>query len=355
MRRGAAGGTTEHRNVPRSPRRFLQRVALGLVLCAGTFCSAVEPVSAQGKAAANSEYDRVLKEALDEFGRGNWVEARTLFERAHRMEPSARTLRAIGLASFEEKRYVVALGALRESLAMPVKPLTAKQRREVEEAIRRAESFVVQYTLELSPEDAQVLIDGAPAVIVDGKLQLDPGGHELTVSAEGHENVERRIVANSGGESVLRVRLPALGSDDDDARPVTVVPGPDAATDRTPPEDDGLSTIQYIGIGVGAAGVLSLGASLYFALSAKSKYDDSGCDDGGCRDRAAQELNEDALASGDIATVTAIAGLVAVAAGTTLLIWNPSSDAQAESESAGLGVTPLVAPGRAGARVSVRF
>ena len=354
MRRGAAvARATARRSVTRLFRPLVSRLTALLVLCAVVTSSAVDSVAAQDAEASNdADYDRVLKEALEEFGRGNWVEARTLFERAHQMQPSARTLRAIGLASFEEKRYVAALTALREALQMPVKPLTAKQRREVEDAIRRAEPFVIQYALELAPESAQVQVDGAPGVVIDGKLQLDPGGHELLISAEGYEAVQRRVVAESRGEAALRVQLRPAGAGGTPGE-ATVVAGPSGATEATPAEQDGLSTIQYVGIGVGSAGVVTLGASLYFALSAKSKYDDSGCDDGGCRDEAAKELNDDALAAGDIATVTAIVGLVAVAAGTTLLIWNPSSETP--GESARLEVTPFVSPAHAGAMVGGRF
>ena len=352
LRRAAVVGRVAEQLRLRSRHLTPLRALALFVLCAALLSLPVNSAAAQEEGGGSSaEYDRILKDALEEFGRGNWVEARTLFERAHQMQPSARTLRAIGLASFEEKRYVAALTALREALQMPVKPLTAKQRREVEDAIRRAEPFVVQYTLELTPEGAQVQVDGAAGVVIDGKLQLDPGGHELVISAEGYEAVQRRMVAESRADATLRVRLQPAGAGGAEGE-TTVVPGPSGAT-NTPPAEGGLSTIQYVGIGVGAAGVLSLGASLYFAISAKSKYDDSGCADGGCRDEAAKELNDDALVAGDIATVTAIVGLVAAAAGTTLLIWNPSSEAP--GESARLQVTPLVSPTRVGGVVGGRF
>ena len=67
-------------------RRF-SRAIWALALAFG-LCSAVSPAAAQPKDIApeaaptdNPEYDRLLKEALNEFQLGNWTEARSLFER----------------------------------------------------------------------------------------------------------------------------------------------------------------------------------------------------------------------------------------------------------------------------------
>ena len=55
-------------------------------------------------AAAQAEpYQDVVREGIHEFTAGNFVEARTLFERAHALKPSARTFRGLGLISYELK------------------------------------------------------------------------------------------------------------------------------------------------------------------------------------------------------------------------------------------------------------
>ena len=46
--------------------------------------------------AQESEYDRLLDDAVAEFGQGHWTEALAFFGRAHAILPNARTLRGMG-------------------------------------------------------------------------------------------------------------------------------------------------------------------------------------------------------------------------------------------------------------------
>lgn len=308
--------------------------------------------------AASSEYDQALREALTEFGRGNWVEARSLFERAHELQPSARTLRAIGLAAFEEKRYVLATTTLAASLEDQRKPLNAAQRQEVEDAMRRAEGFVARFTLEIVPANATVRVDAAPAVISAGTLLLDPGEHELVISAEGFETLERRILAQPREQRPLRLALRSNQRVPEPAAavvPTTLRPPVTGARIETEVSDDDplFSTQQYIGIGVGAVGVLSLAASLYFGLRAKSEYDDSGCASGGCADLAAKKLNERALVSGNIATGLGIGGLAAAGAGAFLILWSPSPEQPLQSAT--LRLSPTLSPAQGGLQLEGVF
>jgi tetratricopeptide (TPR) repeat protein len=160
--------------------RFLLLFLVGALLGAA-------PVLAQSTrpdAASEAEYQTALKNALDEFNAGNWEEARALFERAHALQPSARTLRGLGITAFEERHYVDALSYLRAALADRRKPLTAAQRTEVTALSQRAEGNIVRLSLELSPADAQVRIDGRPATLdAERTLLLDPGRYEIVVSA----------------------------------------------------------------------------------------------------------------------------------------------------------------------------
>src|SRR5215510_11512113 len=74
--------------------------------------------------AQSSEFDSLIGEAVREFAAENFVEARSLFERAHALEPNARTLRALGLCAFELKQYTQAASELDAALKDLRKPLT---------------------------------------------------------------------------------------------------------------------------------------------------------------------------------------------------------------------------------------
>src|SRR5689334_12069641 len=68
-------------------------------------------------------YEALIEAALTEFGAGHWEEARALFRQAHASFPNARTLRGMGMASFELRDYPEALGELGAALTDDRRPL----------------------------------------------------------------------------------------------------------------------------------------------------------------------------------------------------------------------------------------
>src|SRR5262245_28844317 len=125
---------------------------------AGAFSCAVwvsVPSSAQAPAptrAQASEYDDLVLRALTAYDAGRWDEARGLFERAHAIDPTARTLRTIGMAAFNQGDLIAALQNLEGALVDPRKPLTDDQRAHVLGLIDRANRQVGRYRLRLQPQ-----------------------------------------------------------------------------------------------------------------------------------------------------------------------------------------------------------
>ncbi|HET6331831.1 MAG TPA: hypothetical protein VFG30_01395, partial [Polyangiales bacterium] len=92
----------------------LKSYVIGIFAVLGVLAlSAPEAARAQNK---GDGYSQVIQNAVVEFDAGNWAEARVLFEQAHTLRPSARTLRGMGMASFEIKEYVRAEKELNASL-----------------------------------------------------------------------------------------------------------------------------------------------------------------------------------------------------------------------------------------------
>jgi hypothetical protein len=146
------------------------------------------------------KYRSTLKEALAEYDAGHFEEARSLFRRAHDINPNARTLRSIGMASFELRDYVGAVRALSASLAETRKALNPEQRAHAHGLLERSRMYVDVYNLKVVPSDARVLIDGrVPEYEEDGTLLLGFGSHNLEASRPGY--LLRSIGVNvSGGE-----------------------------------------------------------------------------------------------------------------------------------------------------------
>jgi hypothetical protein len=168
----------------------------------------VTPVGAQTPETSEL-YDRVLSEAISAFKARQWTRARDLFQRAHEMSPSARTLRGIGVTAFEGGEYVAAVHALEAALVHPEKQLPPDLREGTLALIAEARERVGSVALTLTPESAQVRCDGQEvAREPDGSLLLDPGPHTLVFSAAGFEPREERLSVTSKERGTLTVALP---------------------------------------------------------------------------------------------------------------------------------------------------
>jgi hypothetical protein len=301
---------------------------LHVALCALTaLLFALTPGAfARADATNAKEYKRVLAEAMAEYERSNWAEARALFQAAHEMQPTARTLRAIGMCAFEEKAYVMSISFLGQAVADTRKPLTAEQRKQTEDALWRAHEFVAQYRLDITPSDAVVRIDGQEPFLEEGKLLLDPGTHRLSLSAAGYETVENTMTVRARETGELAIKLVLSGSNQPLAEAPVVAPTETLGSAAGKPVDQApksgaLTKGQWVGIGLVGLGAVGLGLGIGFGVDAKNKHDLSKCEGAVCQDAAGQRLNEKAMTSGNVSTAMFAVGGVAAAAGIFLAIW----------------------------------
>jgi hypothetical protein len=159
------------------------------------------------------QYNALVDEAASEFDARRYEEARALYKRAHEISPNARTLRGIGMSSFELREYVEALRALEASLVNKRKPLTSTQRQEVQGMVDRSRSAVGRFIVTLSPKDAQLKVDGAAAVLEeDGSLLLSFGRHLLTAEAPGKAPANREVNVIGGERQEVAFALGPLGA-----------------------------------------------------------------------------------------------------------------------------------------------
>ena len=157
---------------------------------------------------ATELYDRVLAEAISAFKARHWSRARDLFQRAHEMSPSARTLRGIGVTAFEGGEYVAAIHALEAALVHPQKQLPPDLREGTRVLIEQARARVGVVTVALTPEDADVRCDGEGLTREnDGSLLLDPGPHVLSFSAPGFVAQEHGLNISGKDRQSLLVAL----------------------------------------------------------------------------------------------------------------------------------------------------
>ena len=163
-------------------------------------------LTAFAQTAKPDEYKKVIEGAVLEFDSGNWAEARVLFEQAHALRPSARTLRGMGKVSFELKEYVRAQRELNAALVELRSPLSEEQRHEVLGLLLRVEKFIGRLIIRVKPAEAQpsIMLDGQR---VEGELKLDLGKHDLSIHAPGFRSLHRAIAVEGGKTTRLELTL----------------------------------------------------------------------------------------------------------------------------------------------------
>lgn len=157
------------------------------------------------------DYHKAVKLALSELELGNYVEANAQFERAHRLNPSARTLRGLGIVAFELKRYPEAEQLLVQALDDPRRPLEGEMKSQTEELLARTRNYLGTLKLSGVPSSARLLIDDQQVPLKeDLSYRLPLGEHRLKASAEGHEPARRRFRIHSEQVTELQLDMPPL-------------------------------------------------------------------------------------------------------------------------------------------------
>jgi hypothetical protein len=187
-------------------RARMARLALLLAVLCGLLLDLTPPAFAQAK--DEGAYKELIEQALSEFKLKNWPEARVLFRKAHELNPNARTLRGMGVVSFEMRDYVQAVQALSTALVDVRQPLTDAQRSECEGLLARARTFVGSYQVRLDPATAQLSLDGAPPLRDQEGLLLVPfGDHNLRASADGYADAVTHLQVQGGERAELSLLL----------------------------------------------------------------------------------------------------------------------------------------------------
>lgn len=255
---------------------------------------------AESSASSDPVVHAMLVEAVAEYDAGRYAEAQAIFRRASERAPSARTLRGLGMASYELREYVVAARALEQALAETYRPLTDAQRAHVEDLLGRARGFVATLHLHIAPALASLRVDGALAEpAADGTLLLDPGRHTLALDHEGYDARTLELQLASGVDQELSVTL--------ERTPVPIPP-------PVPTDTTGLA---WAGAGFGIAALIAVGTSLGTGIGALVARDQlrSGCSVYVCPDslRGTRDSAEANAFATDVAgTIAAVLGAASV-------------------------------------------
>lgn len=241
--------------MPRDRSRMMRDVHLWFFFSLGLgFACLPSAVRAQER----MEYRALIEEAMREWEAGHWDESRGLFRAAHALEPNARTLRGIGMASFEMRDYPEAYRVLQAAMSETRHPLDEIQRLDVTSLLARIEARIGRYALVDVAEGAALELDGSPIDWHPGEsIFLALGNHAIRMRAS---NVEAwRTVVVYGGESGSISFAPPAPEPAVVETPAAL-PGPLDRPDRRRPLRRPLEIAGMAGGGgLAAAGVVLLG------------------------------------------------------------------------------------------------
>jgi hypothetical protein len=301
----------------------------------------------QPTAAAPTAYDRFIEDALQAYDAGRFAEARTSFRRAHELMPTARTLRTIGMCSFNLGDYADAAWNLEKARSDTRKPLNDEQQRHVSELIARANQRIGRFRLRVEPASATLSVDQQSALLLDNELLLESGHHEIEARAHGYQLARTTLNVEGGDRTTFVLQLvpesnavaqggPGAGPDISASQP--------ARSDTQPSSSDASSVQTWIGystLGLGVASLIGFGVVSGLAVAEQNKLDDR-CPKATCGSAYRSEVDRyDALRTAS--TITLIAGGTLTALGAVLLFTRSERSTESAFE-------PMLGPGQIGLR-----
>jgi hypothetical protein len=299
--------------------------------------------------ATTRAYDGYIEQAIQAYDGGRWAEARSLFRRAHELAPTARTLRTMGMCSFNLGDYLDAVANLEAALSDTRKPLSPDQRASASDLIARSQANVGRFRVHLTPADAVLWVDGRPPLhLGSGEVLLEPGRHELSAQASGYQTSRSTLQVEGGDRTTLEIQLEPSPANE----PLAMAKGAAAVEAASPPPAQSppphsahgstQAVLGYVALGVGGASLVAFGISTGMASSKASTLEDH------CIDRACGPSYHDDVDTYNrlkvLSTASLITGAVFAVAGTLLLVTLPSDSAEHAR------LTPMIGLGSLGVR-----
>lgn len=323
-------------------------------------------------ALAQSDDDRATARALGLEGEQalqnkSYATAEDRFRRADKLVHAPTLELGLARALAAEAKYVEAQETynriIREGLP-PGAPEAFKRaledaKKEVDSVAPKLGSVVitVKTTTGQDIQDPKVVLDDRQvnAASLGIKRAIDPGPHDLRVSADGYKSAEVRFSVLEGGSATQAITLDkeaapaAAATPPPAAAPATsasMTPAPAAATSETPPPKK--SILPYVAFGIGGAGLV-LGAITGLVAIGDHSAISKDCGGSACLPGQDSDKISSYHTMGALSTVGFVVAAVGAGAGVVLLVTQPKSSAEASaSATAGLHLYPTLGPGSAG-------
>jgi len=247
-------------------------------------------------------------EGREAMKRGDYVAACVKFAESQQLDPSLGTLLNLSVCE-EHQGHLLRARALLEQF-LGTAESNDERRASAEQLVRSIDARVSRLVVQVEPNgpaDIRLSVDGQVRGFDPGTpFALDPGKHEIELSATGHSNQRVSLDLALGEIRRLHIVLQAL--------PVPTVT-PILRSDVPLPQEAVRDTKQrspavfYVALGTGMAGALTIAASAVMITSERSTVrahcDDKSCDETGL---AAGQRGKTLVVINTVAWPVAIAG-----------------------------------------------
>lgn len=334
-------------------------------------------VASSGVARADSATDAAVKARIDEglslLQKKKYKEARAAFLQAQALEKRSQTLLYLAVASLRAGYPLEAIEYLRQyNEEVPEPP--PKLKAIADEALKQAQGMLGHVKV-TTAEGAEISVDGKPAgkAPLDKTIDVEPGKHTIKATLEDDTKTQEvTLTAGMTSEVKLAVKPRTPGP----PPPPKIKPPTPVPTPQKPDEEPGLLARPasmapfYIAGGVGIVGITS--AIVFGALKYNADYSVRVSD----RALGNQNVGRDACTNpppitlddvcgtlannldrsakdGRYFAISLGVGLTGLGAAVGWYLFSPK--ARGTSEEGTTTVTPIMAPGTAGAAVSGSF
>jgi hypothetical protein len=342
-----------HTFITRNRKRLAAWTTAGILATVAIVAGTPTPAAAQAASAASphERADELFTKAREAIQRKKFDVAHPLLVEAWSLRQADDIAGLLGQVELELGKHRDAA----EHLTACLRLLSAKdaaKRQRIEESLEKARREVATVDLDVSPQGAQVLVDGTVAGLAPlaDPIFLDPGEHTIEARLGGWEAAQEKVIVERGARHELSLVLARP-----DPAPATVA---SASPQPTPlPSDSGTDAPSSARTTVltieGAVLAVGLVVGTVYAVKTHADADDiasaraAGPADGtGCSRpeyasqcsalRDARDRHDTDKTIGTIGFVAA--GVAGLAGAATLLFW--PSEQRPAAASAGLFVSP---------------
>lgn len=276
-------------------------------------------IAGDASADTQQQADALFNEGRELLERGRWAEACAKLKESEQLAPAIGTLLNLGYCWEQLGRMRSAMEAYGEAEVLAASAADAKRTAVAKERYAAAEKKAPRLVVRLAPQptsEVEVTRNGVAMAKtdLDRPLPVDPEDYAIVATAAAYQPWRGVVVVRGDGATVTLV-VPALV-------PAAASGAATVATTTSP-----WTPKRYLSLGLVGAGLALIGSSIGAGLSAKSRFDDSashcnyGCDPVGV------EIQSNAAAQANVATLLFALGLGAIGGGVYFWIAGAPPDA----------------------------